>query len=130
MPIIPSPQYSKKNVQWSMYKIADSKWQPQPPAAEDLPKYKKYTKNWFSRKIINISDSISHRRSSAFVQQLPYEYEYEYEPAQREELLRRARIREQELEEARREQARLVWNQFQQLLALRRAQELERTCQW
>jgi len=129
MPIIPSPRYSKKNVQWSMYKIADSKWQPQSPAAEeDLPKYKKYTKNWFSRKITNISDSINHRRSSAFAHQAPYEYEYE--PAQREELLRTARIREQELEEARREQARLVWNQFQQLLALRRAQELERTCQW
>ena len=51
MPILPSPPYSKKNVQWSMYKIADSKWQPQSPALENsfgLPKYKKY-KNWFSR---------------------------------------------------------------------------------
>jgi len=51
MPILHPPPYSKKNVQWSMYKIADSKWQPQPPALEDsvgLPKYKKY-KNWFSR---------------------------------------------------------------------------------
>ena len=52
MPIIHPPPYSKKNVQWSMYKIVDSKWQPQPPAEEDsvgLPKYKKHTKNWFSR---------------------------------------------------------------------------------
>lgn len=108
MPVIPPPPYSKKNVQWSMYKIVDSKWKPQPPAEEDyvdLPKYKKYTKNWFSRKIINILDSYNHR-PSAFAQhfiEITEDYEQELEQAR--------------LEEARLEEARLVMIRFQELIA-------------
>ena len=103
MPVIPPPPYSKKNVQWSMYKIVDSKWKPQPLAEEDyvdVPKYKKYTKNWFSRNIINILDSYNHR-PSAFAQHF-IEMAEEYE---------------QELEQARLEEARLVMIRFQELIA-------------
>ena len=106
MPVIPPPPYSKKNVQWSMYKIVDSKWKPQPLAEEDyvdVPKYKKYTKNWFSRKIITISDSFNHRQSQITVIQQQI-----------------SQIREQELEQARLEEARLIMFRFQELIALSR----------
>ena len=107
MPIIHPPPYSKKNVKWSMYKIADSKWVSKPPAEEEdyigLPKYKKYTKNWFSRKIITISDSFNHRQSQITVIQQQI-----------------SQIREQELEQARLEEARLIMFRFQELIALSR----------
>ena len=96
MPILPSPPYSKKNVQWSMYKIADSKWQPQSPALENsfgLPKYKKY-KNWFSRIYAQIYAQIY---------------------SQSRIVLEQARLEEVHLEEAC-----LVMNRFQELLRISR----------
>ena len=101
MPIIHPPPYSKKNVQWSMYKIVDSKWQPQPPTEEDsvsLPKYKKY-KNWVSRIYAQI---YAQMYSQSYI------------------VLEQVRIEETRLEEARLEEARLVMNRFQDLLRISR----------
>ena len=118
MPIISPPPYSKKNEQWSMYKIADSKWQPQPPAEEEesdgLPKYKKYTQYWIIRIIINILYSYNGFRN-AFAQRFT-EVAEEYEQAQTQELQRRAQM----LEQTRLEEARLVMFRLQELIALSR----------
>ena len=98
MPIIHPPPYSKKNVQWSMYKIADSKWEPQSPALENsvsLPKYKKY-KNWFSR-------IYAQMYSQSYI------------------VLEQVRIEETRIEEARLKEARLEMNRFQELLRISRS---------
>ena len=128
MPIISPHPYSEENVQWSMYKIADSKWQPQPPTEEEdfvgLPKYKKYTQHWVIRIITIILHSYTGFRN-AFAQRFT-EVAEEYKPSQiTSQLLRTSQMLEQELEQTRLEEthleeARLVWNRFQELIALSR----------